>query len=114
MKFDRNIKHQLVSYYENFFMGNNWTMQGIPFGIGDWYLLVGLGPSSVDYPLQYAAIYIDEQDNELPVYIYVEVTEDRVMKLVVQFALDELLRELPERALSSVNYMIGKPTRLGE
>jgi hypothetical protein len=105
MKFDRSKKHQIINYYEHFFMKNDWTLLGIPFGIGDWYLLVGLGPSSVEYPLQYAAIYVDEQDGEHPVYIYVEATEDQVMKLIVGASLGELLPAIPERALSAINHV---------
>ena len=107
MKFDRNKKHQLISYYEHFFMKTDWMMRGVPYGIGDWYLLVGFGPSSVEYPLQYAAIYVDEQDGEQPVYIYVEVTEDQVMKFVVGTSLGELLPEIPKRTVEAVNHVNG-------
>lgn len=103
MKFDRNQKHQLIGYYEYFFLNNSWGLNGIPFGVGDWYLLVGLGPSAVEYPLEYAAIFIDEQDKQGTAFIYVEVTDDKVMKFVVGHSLDELLPELPERALEAVN-----------
>jgi hypothetical protein len=107
MKFDRNNKNELVKYYEHILMKNAWSMGGIPFDIGDWYLLVGIGPSSLEYPLNYAAIYVDEQEGELPVYIYVEVTEDQVMKLIVGISLEELQPELPVRALRAVNCIFG-------
>jgi hypothetical protein len=108
MKFDRDQKHQLIGYYEHFFLNNAWGLGGIPFGVGDWYLLVGVGPSAVEYPLAYAAIFVDEQDAQLPVFIYVEVTEDKVMKFVVGQSLDELMPELPERALEAVNAVRGR------
>ena len=77
-------------------------------------MLCGLGPSSVEYPLQYAAIYVDVQDGEPPVYIYVEVSEDQVMKLAVGFSLDELVREIPTRALRAVNHMTANSVRPSE
>lgn len=103
MKFDRSQKHQLIAYYEHFFMQNDWTMNGIPFGVGEWYLLVGWGPSAVEYPLEYAAIYVDETQEDGPAYIYVEVTEDKVMKFVVGRSMEELRPDVPERTLQAVN-----------
>lgn len=103
MKFDRNQQHQLIAYYEYFFMKNDWTLNGIPFGVGDWYLLVGWGPSAIEYPLEYAAIYIDETKDDDPAFIYVEVTEDKVMKFVVERSIEALRREVPERTLDAVN-----------
>jgi hypothetical protein len=108
MKFDRKLTNQIVTYYEHFLLRHDWAMRGIPFGVGDWYLLVGLGPSAVEYPLQFAAIYVDEPEVGTPVYIYVEVTEDTVQKLVIGHSLNELEPELPERALEAVNAAGGK------
>jgi hypothetical protein len=112
MKFDRNLNDQIVTYYEYFLMRHNWTMRGIPFGVGDWYLLVGLGSSAVEYPLEFAAIYVDQQDDDDPKYIYVEVTEDTIMKLIVAKSVSDLLPDLPERAIEAVNAASGGSTHL--
>jgi hypothetical protein len=88
-------------------MKHQWALTGVPFSVGDWYLLVGLGPSVVEYPLQFAAIYVDQRDDESPVYIYVEATEDMVMKLVVADSLTELMADLPERAVEAINAVSG-------
>ena len=110
MKFDRNNRNhnnQIVTYYEHFLMKHQWALTGIPFSVGHWYLLVGLGPSAVEYPLQFAAIYVDQREDEPPVYIYAEATEDMVMKLVVADSLTELLADLPERAVEAINAVSG-------
>lgn len=107
MKFDRNQNNQIVHYYEYFLMRHRWASSGIPFGVGDWYLLVGLGPSAIEYPLQFAAIYVDQKDDEPPAYIYVEATEDTIMKLVVAHSLAELVPDLPERAVEAINAVSG-------
>lgn len=107
MKFCRSVKDHIILYYENFHMRHQWAMDGIPFGVGDWYLLVGLGPSAIEYPLQFAAIYVDQKDDEPPAYIYVEATEDTVMKIVVANSLAELMPDLPERAVEAINAVSG-------
>ncbi len=112
MKFDRNLNDQIVTYYEYFLMRHDWTMHGIPFGIGDWYLLVGLGSSAVEYPLEFAAIYVDQQDDDDPKYIYVEVTEDTINKLIVENSVSVLLRYLPERAIEVLNNLSCGSTHL--
>lgn len=112
MKFDRNLNDQIVTYYEYFLMRHDWTMRGIPFGIGDWYLLVGLGSSAVEYPLEFAAIYVDQQDDDDPKYIYVEVTEDTINKMIVENSVSVLLRYLPVRAIEAVNAISGGSTHL--
>jgi hypothetical protein len=111
MKFNRSLNNQIVTYYEYFLMRHDWTKRGIPFGVGDWYLLAGLGPSSVEYPLEFAAIYVDQQDDDHPKYIYVEVTEDTIMKLIVANSVSDLLPDLPERAIEAVNAASGGSTR---
>lgn len=107
MKFDRNHSNQIVTYYEHFLMKHQWALSGIPFSVGDWYLLVGLGPSAVEYPLIFAAIYVDQKDDQPPVYIYVEATDDTVMKLIVALSLRDLMPDLPERAIEAINAVSG-------
>jgi hypothetical protein len=111
MKFDRKLNNQIVTYYEHFLLRHDWAMRGIPFGVGDWYLLVGLGSSAVEYPLEFAAIYVDQQDDDDPKYIYVEVTEDTIIKLIVANSVSDLLPDLPERAIEAVNAASGGSTR---
>ena len=50
MKFDRVKNNQLINYYEYFLKYRESISTGIPFMVCDWYLLVGLGPSAIDYP----------------------------------------------------------------
>lgn len=108
MKFDRNLTDQIVTYYEHFLMRHDWSASGVPFSVGDWYLLVGLGPSAVEYPLEFAAIYVDQKDDASPAYIYVEATEDTIMKLIVAPLLTELMADIPERAVEAVNILMSK------
>jgi len=103
MKFDRRLKDQIITFYDHALMKHNWGANGIPFEIGEWYLLAGLGPSAVEYPLEFAAIYVDSQDEQDPSYIYVELTEDTIMKLVVAKSVTELSTDLPKRALEALN-----------
>lgn len=107
MKFDRGMNNQLINYYEYFLKYRESISTGIPFTICDWYLLVGLGPSAIDYPLVYAAIYVDERDEKQPIYIYVEMSEDEVVKFAVGLSFVELMPDLPQRALRAVNAVSG-------
>lgn len=62
---------------------------------------------SVEHQLEFAAIYVDQKDDEPPAYIYVEATEDTIMKLVVAPSLAELMADLPEKTLEAVNAVRG-------
>ena len=107
MQFDRNKENQIVTYYEHFIMNYDWTMPGVPQGISEWYLLVGLGEGIVDYPLRLKAIYVDQIDDNKPTYIYVEATEDKVMKMIVTEHIDAILVQLPTVDLKAVNAIHG-------
>ena len=91
MQFYRSKENQIVTYYEHFIMNYDWTMGGVPHGIGEWYLLVALGEGIVDYPLRLKAIYVDQIDDDQPKYVYVEATEEMVMKMIVTDDINEIL-----------------------
>ena len=107
MHFDRKSENQIVTYYEHFIMNYDWTMAGVPHGISDWYLLIGLGEGIVDYPLRLKAIYVDQIDDDKPTYIYVEATDDKVMKMIVTEDINEILSQLPSVELKAVNAIHG-------
>ena len=107
MMSNQDRSHQLIDCYDYFLRNRVSSASGIPFNVCDWYLLVGLGASALEYPLKYAAIYVDEPDEKEPVFIYVEMSEDKVMKFVVEQSYYELLLELPKRVLMAVNAVSG-------
>ena len=107
MQFDRNKENQIVTYYEHFIMNYDWTLPGVPHGISDWYLLVAVGEGIVDYPLRLKAIYVDQIDDDKPTYIYVEATDDKVMKMIVTKDINEILSQLPSVDLKAVNAIHG-------
>ncbi|MDA9020405.1 hypothetical protein N9H60_04525, partial [Flavimaricola sp.] len=53
------------------------------------------------------AIYVDQQDDGVANYIYVEATEDTIMKLIVANSVSDLLPDLPERVIEAVNSVSG-------
>lgn len=107
MHFERNKENQIVTYYEHFIMNYDWTMAGVPHGIVNWYLLIALGEGIVDYPLRLKAIYVDQIDDDKPKYIYVEATEDKVMKMIVTEDVNNILNQLPSVELMAVNAIHG-------
>ena len=107
MQFYRSKENQIVTYYEHFIMNYDWTMAGVPHGIGEWYLLVALGEGIVDYPLRLKAIYVDQIDDDQPKYIFVEATDDKVMKMIVTEDINEILNQLPTVELKAVNALQG-------
>lgn len=107
MQFYRSKENQIVTYYEHFIMNYDWTMGGVPHGIGEWYLLVALGEGIVDYPLRMKAIYVDQIDDDQPKYVYVEATEEMVMKMIVTDDINEILSQLPSVELKAVNALHG-------
>ena len=107
MYFDRSKDNQIVLYYEKFLMNHTWASGGIPQGIGDWYLLVGMGEGLVEYPLRLKAIYVDDIGGNQFNYIYVETTEDMIMKMLVSKDLNEILKHVPFTELKAVNALLG-------
>ena len=107
MYFDRSKDNQIVLYYEKFLMNHTWASGGISQGIGDWYLLVGMGEGLVEYPLRLKAIYVDDIGEDQVNYIYVETTEDMIMKMLVSKDLNEILKHVPFTELKAVNALLG-------
>lgn len=106
MRYVRGVSDLLISHYENIVNEYDWAMSGVPLTIGTWYLLVGLGPSSVEYPSKLSGIYVDQHNSD---FIYLELTEEEIVKIVVAKSVELLLPDIPERTLQAVNIGLGRP-----
>jgi hypothetical protein len=65
----------------------------------------------LSYPSRMAAIYVPEHEKR-ELYVYVEVSDEDVLKMIVAETFEEIAQLLPERALEAVNAASGRSPHL--
>jgi hypothetical protein len=91
--FNRNNTSDLVIYYEHFLMNFNWSDQSVPHAIGDWLLIKGFRHDDLDGMLILNAIYRCQNDDHY-MFIYIELTEQLLVKMVVSDSQEEIMTEV--------------------
>lgn len=99
--FERKDGLDLVEHYEYFLMNYCWTQCSLPEQIGDWNLLGGNFWIDEDGPRCVSAVYQTCTGEQAKV-VYIELSEDRLVKMVVGQTLSEIVGELPQSVIDSV------------
>ena len=100
--FERTNELQLIPQYEHFIANFDWHYEDVPVEIGNWVLLGGFGEADLGGPVAITAVYLHEEWNGQSAYIYVEMDEQVLMKMVVGETLDEISSEVPKDVLDDV------------
>lgn len=96
--FERLGEHDLVTHYEHFLMNYDWSQSSLADQIGDWSLLGGNFWSDCDGFIRLSAVYRSHNDDRERV-VYIDLSEELLMKMVVGQSVDEIASELPPELL---------------
>ena len=99
--FKRNGECDLVAHYEYFLMNYDWSQTALPDQIGDWNLLGGRYLFDDDGFVALSAVYRSLNEDHDKV-VYIELSEDLLMKMVVGQSVEEITSELPTDILDQV------------
>jgi hypothetical protein len=105
--FERNGEYDLVAHYEYFLMNYDWSQRSLPNQIGDWNLLGGRYLSDDDGFVGLSAVYRSLTENHDRV-VYLELSEDLLVKMVVGQTVEEIATEVPRDVLEKV--LVGQGT----
>ncbi len=100
--FERYGECDLVAHYEYFLMNYDWTQTSLPDQIGDWNLLGGRYLFDEDGFVGLIAVYRTLNEDQDKV-IYIELSKDLLVKMVVGGSVEEIATEVPRDVLEKVS-----------